>query len=240
MTFLASYSISIVENLKIVLLPCVYFLSLVTMPAHAEAGQNFLQQEIMQAWSEVGGDPQNSEIRLPNISQGFQLPDCHHKPELFFFKHLKPGRNSLEVKCQQPFWQQAIALDLISYQNVLTLQTSLQADKEVESNQVALVRVDVSKLKGTAITEYAQLKDKISKRHLKQGTPLTFNLLKDRDIVSRGQPIKAIKSSGPIQVEITATALANGHRGELIRIRNERSGQIMKARVISADLVEIQ
>ena len=243
MTLIFGFSISIVEKLRGVGLVCLivaYLLLLMPGNTYATDMKTHLTSEVLDQWISLGGNRNNAEISFPNNHSSLILPGCKDLPQVSFINGLHPGRNGIQARCESPFWQQTMAIELHVFEYVLVLQSQVKSKSEIPLEDIKAVRLDVSGLHGQPVTDASQIQGMLAKRNLKSGTALTLNLLEPKDIVKRGQMIKAIKSRGSIRVEITGIALANGHQGELIRIRNERSGQVMRAEVMSADLVQIQ
>lgn len=75
-------------------------------------------------------------------------------------------------------------------------------------------------------------------RPLSPGTVLTESMVEASPVVLRGRPVQIVAMLHHVQVSAPGVALEDGRVGDVIRVENSTSGQIIRARVIAADRVE--
>lgn len=71
-----------------------------------------------------------------------------------------------------------------------------------------------------------------SRSALRRGQPLRKKTLEPAVLVRRGEAVDIVASKEEIVVTVPGEALENGHRNDVIRIRNVGSGKTLRARVI--------
>jgi flagella basal body P-ring formation protein FlgA len=55
--------------------------------------------------------------------------------------------------------------------------------------------------------------------------------------VRRGEPVKMIANNDGIEASASGEALADGQPGDVIRVRNTRSGKVIEAKVLEPGVV---
>lgn len=75
-------------------------------------------------------------------------------------------------------------------------------------------------------------------RPLTPGTVLTDSMVEAAPVVLRGAPVTIVAATARIHVAAPGVALEDGRVGDVIRVQNSLSGQVIRARVAAADRVE--
>jgi len=240
MTSFTLYSMSIVENCRCAWIFAVLFLALSGRPVQADDWRPLVQEEILQRWSAISPGSQNNDVSFPTLSDSYGFGDCDSKPEVSLIRALQPGRNGVELKCASPFWSQTLAIDLAVYEAVLVLNSDVRYDQPVIPDQVSLVEMNIADMTQGYLLHPDDVKGMIARRSLRAGTPLTPDMLEPEDIIDRGQPVTIRLNRPGIQVEIKGTALAAGHLGERIRIRNTHTERTLYAEIIGDGIVQVR
>jgi len=233
-------SLSIVENRRSARLLYVIFVLLLTGRVHAGLSPDTLGQKVMNMWIQVGGEAANTEVVFPSIPSEYRFPDCATDPEIKVVRHLQPGRNGLELSCSQPFWKQSVAVELEIYADVVTVESNIRRDTVISADQLRLSRMNTASLHQGYFDTVDAVAGTLSRRTLRQGTPITPDMLDQPDLVERGQPLTIRLNRPGIQIEMKGEALNDGHLGEGIRVRNVQSGAIVFAEVIGDGLVQVR
>lgn len=240
MTSFSLASLSIVENRRSA--GVLFAFLLWSLSAVSEAGNSLddVTAELENRWIALGGDAEASEFEYPSISPGYQLPGCDGPLDVNVVRHLQPGRNGVEVSCAAPFWRQSFAVELKVFANVVTADADIRRDTIINAGQLRISRLDTSDLHKGYFSNIDAVSGMLSKRTLRQGTPVTPDMVDLPDLVQRGQLLKIRLVRPGIQVEMKGEALARGHLGEHIRVRNTQSGATLFAEVIGDGLVQVQ
>ena len=237
--------LSIVQNLKIGRL-FLFFLLLACSMSHlasaepASGWRAVLEGELLQRWQALTNNDSSTAISLVGVRDDYQLPRCQHRPDIRTLKPLQPGRNGVEVRCSKPYWQQHFAIQLHVYQEVVTLQQGLRSDALIEADDIHLSRQDIGTLNKGFYTASQDVIGLQIKRSLRPGTILNPDMLELPTLVKRGQHVSIRLKRPGIQIEMDGTALASGHQGKRIRVRNNQSQKVISAVVIARDLVQVQ
>jgi len=77
----------------------------------------------------------------------------------------------------------------------------------------------------------------VASRDIRKGSVLKNQYLKLPFSVKSGSQVTIIKSIGTLTIKLKGTAMENGSIGQIIRIRNSRSGKIISAKVTGTSLV---
>jgi flagella basal body P-ring formation protein FlgA len=233
-------SMSIVENKRCAWLFAAFFLLLCSTINTVHAWEASLRSEIIAHWQQLGGDPELSEVSFPTLTPGYALPTCESPRALHFIRNLQPGRNGIELSCDSPYWTQSLAIELHVYDMVVILKEGVIRDRPIHADQLTLVRMDTSSLHQGHFNEPEQVVGMMARRTIRKGTPLTPDMIEPFDIIERGQPL-TIKLQRPgISIEMKGKALASGHIGERIRVKNEQSGSTVYAEIVADGLVQVR
>jgi len=219
---------------------CGFFLAAVTSVSQASDSLPLVTEELTAMWAALGGDAKQSEFNYPTLPPAYELPECQGPLDVNVIRHLQPGRNGVEVSCAQPFWRQSLAVELLVFANVVTADQDIRRDTVINAGQLRISRMDTSALHKGYFSDISAVSGMLSKRTLRQGTPVTPDMVDLPDLVKRGQPLKIRLVRPGIQVEIQGEALARGHLGEQIRVRNTQSGATLFAEVIGDGLVQVR
>jgi flagellar basal body P-ring formation protein FlgA len=249
MTFNISLNMSIVENpdmhrtiarIFYSQQPGLIFALLMSLSITARADwQDDIRQQLLGDWQAIAGPQADASISFPGISSTYQLQECQQPPTLNLGKPLQPGRNSLEIRCAQPWWQQYVALQLHSWRNVAILTRAMNNGDALTADSIRWVRQDVGELNQGFFTSADELQGQTVKRTLKAGTILNPDQVQPALLVRRGDTLRIKLRRGNIQLQTDGTAQEDGRQGERIRIRNNQSGKNLTAIVIAAGEVEI-
>ena len=88
------------------------------------------------------------------------------------------------------------------------------------------------------VSSEEELKDKVLKRTLAANQILKYDMLTTPQLVTRWQEVKIIAKVGGVVVATTGKALENGRKGDIISVKNTRSGKKIEAEVVGANEVE--
>ena len=94
-------------------------------------------------------------------------------------------------------------------------------------------------LREAILSDGAQLSNMVARRDFVDGAPLLAIFFETPKAVERGDVVTVVAGVGAAQIEAAGEALAAGACGEIILIRNPRSNRTFRARITSADRVEV-
>jgi flagella basal body P-ring formation protein FlgA len=108
---------------------------------------------------------------------------------------------------------------------------SLAAGKPVEKGQVRLETIDDFPLRNDTARSLDEVIGRKPRRAVRAGLPVLRSDLAEAFQVERGDTVEVTAVSGAAQLELEATAEASGRQGEVISLRNPRSGKLFRGRI---------
>ncbi|MFV9875107.1 MAG: flagellar basal body P-ring formation chaperone FlgA [Rickettsiales endosymbiont of Dermacentor nuttalli] len=117
------------------------------------------------------------------------------------------------------------------------LKSPMRFGEIIRIQNIDKIRVNVSKLKSNAILDSAFLLNKTPKNSVAAYQVLNENQLVVPKIVNKNDIVTALYKRGNLILKLEVLALDAGASGELIRVKNQRSGIIFDAIVEDRDKV---
>jgi flagella basal body P-ring formation protein FlgA len=81
------------------------------------------------------------------------------------------------------------------------------------------------------LTNTTQIEGMLARRSISSGTALLLEMVESPREVSRGDTVSVIVQTGAARLEVQVLAETDGRKGEIISVRNPRSGRSFRARV---------
>ena len=181
-----------------------------------------------------------------SINIAFNLPKTQKKYancknfSLPAVKNIPPGgRISLRLTCKQPNWSTYLSIkSAISYP-VATAIMHINKGQKISSENIAFRLRDISKVNRGYFTNPRHLLGKQAKRLIKSSSIISPYMLDEPILVRKGDSVLIQAGSAGLNISTLGTALQNGKKGRQIRVRNDRSGKIIKAYVLAVGKVTI-
>jgi flagella basal body P-ring formation protein FlgA len=147
-------------------------------------------------------------------------------------------RQRLEVRCNAgPGWsleltgQAQVLLPVVHASGVIDRGQTLAA------TDLRLEPINIGKAQRGYYNRLDEVTGKTAKRRIRPGQLLTPSLLSLPLAVRRGQPVKIVAHHDGIEASTAGEALVDGQPGDVIRVRNVRSGKVIEAKVIEEGVV---
>lgn len=114
--------------------------------------------------------------------------------------------------------------------------TSLPPNVPIAASQVRLETYDDFPLQSEIARTLEEVVGRLPRRGIRAGLPVFRKDLSDPYLVQRGESVQVTAISGAAQLELSdAVAQNSGRQGDMISLRNPRSGKIFRARVEGKD-----
>lgn len=120
---------------------------------------------------------------------------------------------------------------------VVVATAGVRAGEPLAEEQLALERRDVSGVPG-ALSDIDRVVGMASRRALRAGQVVSERWLIQPVLVERGDSVTIVARNAGIEVRVPGEALESGRRGEIVRVRNTATGQVIRARVVEKGTVE--
>jgi flagella basal body P-ring formation protein FlgA len=180
------------------------------------------------------------KIRVNDLDNRLRLLQCNDPWNVKIPSNLSAGRISVSVECStNQSWQVFVTAEVKLMVEAVVANHSLRRGEILMENDVKKSLIDLSNLRQGYLTNLENAVGYELKRNIALGEPLRHQQLAMPMVISRGEIVSIYAISTAISVEASGTALGNGRIGELIRVKNNRSGRIVQAKVTAAGKVEI-
>lgn len=172
-----------------------------------------------------------SAAQLPACSLPLQVRPTGEAPSLL-------ERQRLEIRCPDGSgW----AVGVVSQANVslpaVHARGIIERGQLLGADDLSLQRINIGKAPRGFFNRLDEVLGKAAKRRIRAGQTLTPALLALPLAVKRGQPVKIVASHDGIEASTAGEALGDGQAGEVIRVRNVRSGKVIDAKVLADGIV---
>lgn len=125
------------------------------------------------------------------------------------------------------------------WREVPVLRKSLERGMLIEPDAVELVRLNLNQQPADVADGLDEVVGHRTKTRIEGGMTLRRSLIDIPPLVPKGKKVVAVFESGGLKATASGISLDDGLKGEIVKVRNESSKKIIKARVISADEVEV-
>jgi len=123
---------------------------------------------------------------------------------------------------------------------LLVAAKTINAKARIGNSDVERTWRDLSVISSKIVTDMSNVVDQRAKKMIPQNTVITSDLLEPVPMVRRGQLVSVTYKRGGLEIKTVGKTLQTAFKGEVIQVRNERSKEIFRARVIGSGRVAIE
>jgi flagella basal body P-ring formation protein FlgA len=205
------------------------------------ATTQFLEREI-ETYLERSLRDARYEVRVNRLDNRLRLPLC---PEGALSAELESpaepvGRVTVRLSCESEVrWRLFVPAEVSLFQPVLVTTRPLPRHGVIAPKDVTLMERDVGLLNNAYLTQLDQVSGLRLRRAVTADTVLAPNHLEQQEVVKRGDKVVISAANTQVSVRMPGEALENGNLGSQIRVRNVRSGRVVKGRVTGPGQVEV-
>ena len=148
------------------------------------------------------------------------------------------GRNvNVKIVCpDEDPWQLFIPVKIQTIVPVLVTRIRISKGTLLNNDNIEIIFKDNSQIRGTVLTDPSVVTGARTKRNLSQGSAITN---KNTCFVCKGEPVNIIAKSDNFEIKSFGVALDDGSLGEIISVRNKKSGRIIQGQVNAINQVVI-
>ena len=181
------------------------------------------------------------EIEVGYIDPRLRLARCGHEPEVFLPPNTQlSGRTTVGVQCQSPErWRIYIPVEVRHMVSVVVARNPIYRGETVERDDLARESRDTGGLRGGHFTDPAEITGQQAERRLRPGRVISARDVAPPVLVERGSRVTITAGSGGFAVSVKGEALADGRKGETIRVRNLSSEREVDAEVVGPGRVRV-
>ncbi|WP_249121688.1 flagellar basal body P-ring formation chaperone FlgA [Stutzerimonas stutzeri] len=172
-----------------------------------------------------------SAASLPRCSEVLQVRATGEAPSAM-------DRQTLEIRCAAtPGWSTNATGQAHVFLPAVHAEGIIDRGQTLTANDLKLQRINVAKARRGYYNRIEEVVGLAAKRRIRAGQTITPALLEQAMAVKRGQPVKIVANNEGIEASTSGEALADGQPGDVIRVRNVRSGKVIEAKVLEAGVV---
>ncbi|MBI3560104.1 MAG: flagellar basal body P-ring formation protein FlgA [Gammaproteobacteria bacterium] len=181
-------------------------------------------------------------IKFGYIDKRLRLPHCDEPLQGYFpDQRLTLGSTLVGVQCAGlRSWKVVIPVVIRAYGPVVITNEPLSKDTLLSSANLRVVRQELTDNFGGSFSKPEAIEGMVLKQSITKDTVLSPLLVKPKRLVLRGEAITILAEYQALVIHAQGIALMDGHRGDLIRVQNSRSGRELQAEVIDSALVRVK
>lgn len=189
----------------------------------------------------AGQFPAIPRVEVGNLDSRLRLVACDQPLETYDSPNgLSGGRGVVGVRCNgsKP-WKLYVPVKVALIESVVVSRRPLVRGQTLRAADVMLSEMDVSRLRKAYFTRIDDVVGLRSKRSVSAGSTLHAGLLKREKLVKRGSQVEIVAAGDGLDVRMQGKAMADGGRGDRIKVKNLNSGRIVTGTVAGPGVIQV-
>ena len=205
-----------------------------------EAVENYLEEILDEEAARQGwlGASLVHETRLPRNAGA--LASCERQ---LLVQATRPAasildRQRLEISCpDEQGWTAKVVVEANVYLPAVHAERVIERGESIRQDDLKQATVSVRDARRGFYQEQEEVVGMVAKRRIRADQTISPNLLDRPLAVRRGQPVTIVASQDGIEASTLGEALSDGRTGEIIRVRNASSENVIDAKVLEPGVV---
>lgn len=109
----------------------------------------------------------------------------------------------------------------------------------ISADHITMRKLNISNTRGDYLTQPEEVIGMTVKRRVRDRQPITLNQLESPLLVERGQRVMMVAEQNGVEAHTMGEAMKKGRKGEIIKVKNERSGRVVSAVVTDLGVVSM-
>jgi len=139
--------------------------------------------------------------------------------------------------CNEPEWRSEFIVRAKVQADIVVASSDIRASTAIAPEYVEIERRAVTSI-ADVTSDIDAIVGKSSRRALRRGQTVNPRLLIEPIVFARGARVDIVARNRGVQVTVAGEALEPGRRGQIVRVRNQANGNVIRARVIDSQTVE--
>ena len=181
------------------------------------------------------------DIQVGHLDPRLNLGQCSEPLQTYLAPGAKTlGKTTVGVRCHAPRpWALYVPARVTLYETVYRTADHLPRGHLISEADIEPVKQDLGRLHRGYFSDKNQLIGKETRRRLRQGHVITPSQVKPPLLVKRGDQVELVARSSLYAVRMSGKAMADGARGDRIRVKNLSSKRIVEGTVTRAGQVTV-
>ena len=211
-------------------------------PGHASQSHASIREAAQRhALASAESLPGRPQVTVGSLDSRLKLVACDQRLETYDSPNgLTGGRGVVGVRCNgsKP-WKIYVPVQVALLEPVVTNRRPVVRGHTLTADDVMLSEVDVSALHKAYFTRVSDVVGLRTKRSIASGSTLHAGMLQRARLVRRGSQVEIVAVSGGLQVRMRGKALADGGRGDRVRVKNLNSGRVITGTVAGSGVIQV-
>lgn len=193
------------------------------------------------ALTEAENLPARPVVTVGDLDSRLKLAACDQPLDTYDSPNgLNGGRGVVGVRCtgSKP-WKIYVPVKIALMESVVVSRRPVVRGQALQADDVMLSEVDVSAVHKAYFTRIEDVVGLRSKRAIASGKTLHAGLLQRARWVKRGNQVEIVAMTDGLQVRMMGKALADGGRGDRIKVKNLSSGRVITGTVAGTGVVHV-
>lgn len=205
-----------------------------------DATQAFLEREVTE-YLQRSQIQARYQVEVNRLDPRLRLAACDQPLSTRLESPAQPvGRTTVRVSCEGSApWSVFVPGQVHLYREVVVTLRPLKRDSLVDISDVSLAERDVSLLNQGYLTAIDQVVGNKLSRPLLADQVVPQSYVSLADVIRKGDQVVISAKNSAINVRMPGEALSDGAIGTQIRVKNQSSGRVVKARVTGPGQVEV-
>lgn len=211
--------------------------------AQWESHQNIMSTATSYVESLPPANPEQTRIEISpgKLDPRLKLTECSAPLQGNLANGTKAlGRISVEVSCTgtKP-WKIRLPVTVSVFVPVAISQKPIPRQKQLVNSDIFFEERDISKLFRGFYTKNDNITGMVSRMQIQAGSVLSPGLVQAPKLVKRGQTVDVFVKTSSYEIHGEGSALSDGARGDLIRVKNNSSSKIIEGIVVGPGVVRV-
>src|SRR5690606_24279914 len=185
---------------------------------------------------------ENIVVTATGLDERLRLRQCELPLEGFnAASAMRGGRVTVGVRCSGSSpWTLYVPVTITADVSVVQLQGPLARGTILGEHNLDVVQQPMNTLPQDYLVSRDQAVGRELTRAVRGNAIATLNMLRIRELVSKGQEVVILAKSGMVEVRMAGVALEKGQQGQRIDVRNANSGRTVEAEIYNESTVRVQ
>ncbi len=181
------------------------------------------------------------KVTLSQFDSRLKIPFCKQALEIFIRNgSIKAGRNSIGIECKSPKkWILYNSANISIYKDIVSLSQPIRRGEIFSNDMLQLETKDIATLRSGYFTNPNAIVNMQATRNLTLGSIVTKANITEPKLVKRGEKVFIKINSPNLEISATGIAMMDGIKNQNIKIKNQKSQQIIQAIVVKPGLVVV-
>ena len=185
---------------------------------------------------------QDFDVRVDRLDSRLRLARCGSALEPFLPTATRlMGKVTVGVRCPAgKTWTVYVPVQIDVYENVLTAARPLLHGQRITASDVMASRQKASKRSQAYFHDSNQLVGMVAKRSIPAGKAFSLQLVEAPRLVQRGEDVTLVAETDFLTVRMKGKALADGAKGDVIKVKNSTSNRVVEGIVTRPGVVKVK